>query len=85
MIFSGIVILAYNIAVSIKNGVPAGDNPWGARTLEWMTSSPPPEHNFEGVPVVMDRPHTFGIEGAVHARIIPQEEFSKDSPEGLKE
>ncbi len=24
-----------------------GDNPWGGYTLEWLTSSPPPEFNFE--------------------------------------
>ena len=24
-----------------------GDNPWGGYSLEWMTSSPPPEFNFE--------------------------------------
>ena len=28
----------------------APDNPWNARGLEWMTTSPPPEHNFETPP-----------------------------------
>jgi cytochrome c oxidase subunit 1 len=28
-------------------GAVAGDDPWGAQTLEWATSSPPPPHNFE--------------------------------------
>jgi cytochrome c oxidase subunit 1 len=29
-------------------GEPAGNDPWGAQTLEWTTTSPPPSHNFEG-------------------------------------
>ncbi len=34
---------------------PAGDDPWDAWTLEWSTTSPPPEYNFETPPVVRSR------------------------------
>jgi cytochrome c oxidase subunit 1 len=37
---------------SLKYGPPAPPNPWGAVGLEWMTSSPPPTHNFARTPVV---------------------------------
>jgi cytochrome c oxidase subunit 1 len=37
---------------SLKNGAPAGPNPWGAVGLEWTTSSPPPKENFHETPVV---------------------------------
>lgn len=37
---------------SLKNGRPAGPNPWGAVGLEWTTSSPPPKENFHETPVV---------------------------------
>ena len=37
------------------NGVPAPDNPWDADSLEWSTTSPPPEYNFRSIPVVTSR------------------------------
>ncbi len=37
---------------SIKHGEVAGPNPWGSTGLEWRTSSPPPTHNFNKLPVV---------------------------------
>jgi cytochrome c oxidase subunit 1 len=33
----------------------AGPDPWDGWTLEWATSSPPPEYNFATAPVVMSR------------------------------
>jgi cytochrome c oxidase subunit I len=50
LVFSGLVILVYNLVVSLKRGIPAGNNPWDARSLEWQTTSPPPEENFLQVP-----------------------------------
>jgi cytochrome c oxidase subunit 1 len=46
------LIIVYNVIVSRKHGAPAGNNPWGAKTLEWTISSPPPAHNFDEIPVV---------------------------------
>ena len=37
----------YNLWVSRKNGEIAGNDPWGAPTLEWSIPSPPPEYNFD--------------------------------------
>ena len=36
-------------------GAQAPANPWGADTLEWATTSPPPDHNFTVMPVVRSR------------------------------
>jgi len=47
-----VAIFVYNVLHSVLKGVKAGDDPWDAWTLEWATSSPPPEYNFEKVPVV---------------------------------
>ncbi len=38
-----------------KELVDTTGDPWGARTLEWATSSPPPEYNFAVLPVVTER------------------------------
>jgi cytochrome o ubiquinol oxidase subunit 1 len=37
-----------------ENLDPTGD-PWNGRTLEWATSSPPPEYNFAIIPTVTSR------------------------------
>jgi cytochrome c oxidase subunit 1 len=41
-------------------GKPAGDNPWGAKGLEWETTSPPPTFNFDRTPVVTEATHMYG-------------------------
>jgi cytochrome c oxidase subunit 1 len=40
---------------SLRAGDIATDNPWGAGTLEWATSSPPPHSNFLHPPTVGGR------------------------------
>ncbi|HZR22813.1 MAG TPA: cytochrome c oxidase subunit I [Vicinamibacterales bacterium] len=41
--------------MSLRAGVAAGNDPWLAGTLEWMTSSPPPAYNFLHPPTVAGR------------------------------
>jgi cytochrome c oxidase subunit 1 len=41
----------YNLWKS-RRGPVAGSDPWGANSLEWWTSSPPPVHNFDSLPVI---------------------------------
>ncbi|HSS99802.1 MAG TPA: hypothetical protein VLK33_22360, partial [Terriglobales bacterium] len=52
---AGVIVFLINFARSIRNGEVAGDNPWGASTLEWATSSPPPDYNFIDPPTVSHR------------------------------
>jgi cytochrome c oxidase subunit 1 len=55
------ILVFINIAVSLAKGAKAEANPWGAQTLEWQTSSPPPEHNFHEIPVVTSNPYNYGV------------------------
>ncbi|HWO73647.1 MAG TPA: cytochrome c oxidase subunit I [Dehalococcoidia bacterium] len=56
----GAFIIALSMLVFIVNFLKtlatapkdAGDDPWEGNTLEWMTSSPPPEHNFHELPEI---------------------------------
>ena len=41
------LFFVYNMIHSARHGTIAGDNPWGALTLEWQVSSPPPIFNFD--------------------------------------
>jgi cytochrome c oxidase subunit 1 len=40
---------------SLVAGKVAGNDPWGADTLEWSTTSPPPSYSYQYIPVVQGR------------------------------
>lgn len=54
VIFQGLGVLFFliNLIYSYYKGQKAGDDPWDAWTLEWMTTSPPAEYNFEKSPEI---------------------------------
>jgi cytochrome c oxidase subunit 1/cytochrome c oxidase subunit I+III len=52
---ASVLVLLWNVLVSLRRGRPAGDNPWQAWTLEWAATSPPPAHNFDRVPPIRGR------------------------------
>jgi cytochrome c oxidase subunit 1 len=51
----GVIAFVYDVIKSLMSGRPAGKDPWDAWTLEWSTSSPPPEYNFADLPTVHSR------------------------------
>src|SRR5580692_5684155 len=52
---AGILVFVFNFLWSLRKGEPAGNDPWDAWTLEWSTSSPPPDYDFATTPVVRSR------------------------------
>lgn len=70
---------------SLRNGKRAGANPWQATGLEWTISSPPPKHNFEGVPVVIGDPYEYPPLNDIGEPVAATSEKSQRAPENLPE
>jgi heme/copper-type cytochrome/quinol oxidase subunit 1 len=52
VVFVGQVIFFWNFVRSMKHGKETGNNPWNGHTFEWLTTSPPPTHNWNELPVM---------------------------------
>ena len=54
----GMVVFFIGVVLAFRSSKRAADNPWGegATTLEWTLSSPPPFHQFETLPRIVDEP-----------------------------
>ena len=48
----GVAFFIVNVVVTARKKERAPLDPWDARTLEWITASPPKEHNFDVIPTV---------------------------------
>jgi len=74
-VFLGVVQLFFivNLFWSLKKGARVGNNPWDATTLEWVATSPPAAHNFEGTPTVHRGPYDYSLPGAARD-FTPQSE-----------
>ncbi|HXJ65777.1 MAG TPA: cytochrome c oxidase subunit I [Actinomycetota bacterium] len=55
----GALLFIWNVIKAFRDKVPAGNDPWGGYTLEWYTTSPPPEHNFTSLPQIRSERPVF--------------------------
>jgi cytochrome c oxidase subunit 1 len=55
VIAASVLVFLVNVMRSLRSGARAGENPWGAESLEWATASPPRPYNFAYIPVVDGR------------------------------
>jgi cytochrome c oxidase subunit 1 len=78
-----VLLLFGNVLWSWRRGARAGTNPWGAATLEWATTSPPAEHNFNRIPTVHTREPLWleaaAVEGAAQGPVEPHIHMPKSS------
>ncbi|MGD9696467.1 MAG: cytochrome c oxidase subunit I [Thermoleophilia bacterium] len=79
-----LIVFAYNMIWSWRKGPIAPWNPWRARSLEWLVSSPPSVFNFEATPQVVGGPYQYGIPGARHAVVFAPEEIGGELTEHEK-
>ncbi len=71
VIACGIAAMLIQIGVSILHRDRLRDvtgDPWDGRTLEWATSSPPPDYNFAFTPVVHDLDAWYDMKQRGHER-----------------
>ncbi len=56
---SSFLFILWNLWISWRKPVLAGNNPWDAHTLEWFTTSPPPHHNYTHLPPIRSERPTW--------------------------
>ncbi len=74
----GVLLYLWNLIGSARRGAPAPDNPWGAGTLEWATTSPPASYNFRLPALVRDAYplwHERASGAADQERLANQQDF----------
>jgi heme/copper-type cytochrome/quinol oxidase subunit 1 len=65
LLFLGILVQLVNALVSREGGARAGHDPWRGESLEWYTTAPPPEHNFDVIPDVRSAQPLHDIRDAI--------------------
>ncbi|HMF04765.1 MAG TPA: cytochrome c oxidase subunit I [Acidimicrobiia bacterium] len=48
----GVLVFIWNVLRTLRRGERVGNDPWDGQTLEWATTSPPPERNFDSLPPI---------------------------------
>jgi cytochrome c oxidase subunit 1 len=70
------------IRTQLKPRAEVVEDPWDARTLEWMTTSPPPVHNFDEIPAVHSLDefwHRKYVEDERTGRLVPAQAGASDA------
>src|SRR3954453_1399664 len=66
-----VLIFLINVLLTLRRAPDAPDDPWEANSLEWLTSSPPPKHNFRSLPIVRSERPVFDARMQALAERVP--------------
>ena len=93
VIFGGIICQIIQLYVSIRDREALKDvtgDPWDGRTLEWITTSPPPEFNFAVLPNVGGEEAYWGLKSEAREKqrlsekpVYEDIHMPKNSPTGI--
>jgi cytochrome c oxidase subunit 1 len=76
-----LLLFIWNVWRSLRGPRTAPDDPWEGNSLEWVTSSPPPHHNFHQIPQIISERPAFDLRrGAV--RVAPSSDRPYDYRRG---
>src|SRR4029450_7207168 len=62
--FSMLIFIATLVYSLVFKRIPAAENPWESRSLEWQLPTPVPVMDFERIPVINTSPYEYGVPGA---------------------
>ncbi|MFY9738411.1 MAG: cytochrome c oxidase subunit I [Candidatus Cybelea sp.] len=56
---AAVLVFVWDLVATFLHGERAPDDPWGGYSLEWWTTSPPPEFNFTSLPPIRSERPVF--------------------------
>jgi cytochrome c oxidase subunit I len=71
----GFLAFLVNVVLTLRRAPDQPADPWGGNSLEWWTSSPPPEHDFDSLPPIRSTRPVYD------ARVAAAEAATAASPE----
>lgn len=77
-----VLVFLWNVWLSARYGPRADNDPWDGHTLEWATTSPPPAHNFDRLPLIRSRRPVWDLKyGEGAPRTTPRAADAAGHPE----
>jgi cytochrome c oxidase subunit 1 len=61
LLAGALLLTLVNLLVALRWGRRAGPNPWGSRSFEWYTRTPPIKHNFHVTPAITRGPYEYQL------------------------